>query len=191
MTFVDPRQMPFVRPRSRGELPHLQKPGGTYFVTIRLADAVIPRTERGVRRMAEDLTAADLVADYDPPLTLGSCILRDDRAASIVRETLKHFAGQRYALAAWCVMPNHVHVIVAPWIGHPLDKILHSWKSFAAHEVNKAVGRNGPLWERESFDHLVRDARSLEGFVRYVEQNPVAAGLVSRPEDWPFSSATA
>jgi putative DNA methylase len=74
--------------------------------------------------------------------------MRDNRVASLVTKTLHYFDGQRYSLAAWCVMPNPVHVVVHPFAGitttaetavpqTELPDILHSWKSFTAKEANK------------------------------------------------------
>lgn len=131
----------------------------------------------------------ELVERSDPPLTAGSCVLRQPAAAQIVQDALLHFEGQRYHLCAWCVMPNHVHVVVQPMAEQTVDKILHSWKSFTANAINHQLGRQGPLWERESFNHLIRTAEHLEQFVAYTENNPVAAGMATAPADWPFSSA--
>jgi REP element-mobilizing transposase RayT len=85
-------------------------------------------------------------------------------------------------------MPNHVHAVVAPWAGHTLSRILHSWKSFTGTSLNRLGGRTGPFWERESFDHLIRDLASFEKFVEYTVQNPVVAGFCASPEQWEFSS---
>ncbi len=130
----------------------------------------------------------DIAASTEPPLTLGACILRDPTMAGIVRDALRHFDGKRYHLHAWCIMPNHVHVVVTPWGEHALSSILHSWKSFTAHVINKERKARGEVWERESFDHLVRSPDSLIRFVAYVDRNPVEAGLCSEPEQWRFSS---
>ena len=50
-------------------------------------------------------------------------------------------------------------------------------------------GATGPFWQRESYDHWVHDLDELERIIAYVEANPVKAGLIKAPEDWPFSSA--
>ena len=195
MEFLPPRFSPLAPIRSRGELPHLYKPGATYFVTFRLADAVIPAAERRPLHAPEAcqsidlLDPAEIVGAYDPPITLGSCALGDHRVATVVQNAMLHFDRQRYDLLAWCVMPNHVHSVFTPLAGSAPDGILHSWKSFTAHQVNRLLARSGSFWERESFDHLVRSIASLERFIRYVEQNPVVAGLCERAENWAFSSA--
>jgi len=115
--------------------------------------------------------------------------LKEPAVASIVEDSLLYFQNDRYLLSAWCVMPNHVHVVVTPNHDHSLSRIVHSWKSFSAHEINRLVGRRGTVWEEEMFDHIVRDEKSMERFVKYTEDNPVAAGLCERPELWSFSSA--
>lgn len=212
--FLDPRTTPFVEPRSRGELPHLYKEGGTYFVTFRLWDAVTPRRtepEKQPGRLhhnnpaqvsgsgvcgagvppASDAKAdaQEIAISSEPPLRMGSCLLADPAMADLVEGALRHFHGQRYHLLAWCVMPNHVHVVFQPLGDHSPSDILHSWKSFTAHRINRILGRRGAVWERESFDHLVRSIEHLEKFIAYVEANPVEAGLCMSPGDWPWSSA--
>lgn len=107
----------------------------------------------------------------------GACVLRDARCRSIVAEALLHFDGLRYDLAAWVVMPNHVHAIICPAAGWTLSQILHSWKSFTAKKINELLSQRGTLWMDESFDHIIRDKGSLERFVRYIRLNPVKAGL--------------
>jgi putative transposase len=210
--FVDPRTLPFVEPTSRGELPHLYKDGAWYFVTFRLLDAVVPSATRAARngKPVDDASAvaggsagktervkecrateeaAGIARWADPPTTLGACILRQTEVADLVQKALRHFDGRRYKLAAWCVMPNHVHAIFSPALDCGPRAVLHSWKSFTAHEINRILARQGPIWERESFDHMIRSIEYFEALVRYVEENPVAAGLCDVPESWPWSSA--
>jgi putative DNA methylase len=119
----------------------------------------------------------------------GSCLLRDERVAKIIEDSLLHFDGDRYALHAWCVMPNHVHTLFTPHGGYKMSTIVHSWKSFTAHECNKVLGRAGRFWQREPFDRYVRNKRHFRNALAYIEANPVKAGLCDKPEDWPWSSA--
>jgi putative DNA methylase len=111
------------------------------------------------------------------------------RVARVVEDALLHFQGRRFGLHAWCVMPDHVHVLVTPFHEYGLEQILHSWKSFTANEVNRMLHRSGGLWQRESFDHLVRNREALEKFLAYIEANPVTAGLCESAAEWRFSSA--
>ncbi|MCZ7605514.1 MAG: DHHA1 domain-containing protein [Planctomycetota bacterium] len=110
----------------------------------------------------------------------GECWLKDERCARIVANALQHFDGERYELHAWCVMPNHVHVVFKPAAGHGLSDILHSWKSFTAKECNKVLGRKGAFWMDEYYDRLIRDEAEWRGKIAYTMNNPSAAGLT----DW-------
>jgi REP element-mobilizing transposase RayT len=93
-----------------------------------------------------------------------------------------------YRLRAWVIMPNHVHVLLdIGWV--PLWQILESWKSFTAMEANKLLDRTGRFWEPEYWDERMRDSAQATRAVRYIENNPVKAGLVRTPQDWLWSSA--
>ena len=151
-------------------------------------DTVEPRSELDI---AAKLDISKVAAESEPQLTRGSCVLQQAAIAKIVQRALLHFHGQRYILLAWCIMPNHVHLVLAPLEEHTLSRILHSIKSYTANRINNILGRRGPLWERESFDHLIRTPEHLQAFCEYVEQNPVKAGLCENPENWPFSSCGA
>ena len=103
---------------------------------------------------------------------------------------LKFFDGERYELRAWVVMPNHVHVVVWPMPPNTLSEILHSWKSFTAHEINKLLpGKVVPFWQRESYDHLIRDDDDLRRCCQYTLMNPVNAGLCAEGHLWPWTNA--
>ena len=92
-------------------------------------------------------------------------------------------------LLEWCVMPNHVHVIARMLEGHPLDRIVKSWKSVTARRINSLLGSSGALWQREYHDRYIRDQDHLIAARNYVRFNPVKAGWCSRPEDWRWGSA--
>ncbi len=180
---VDPSQLPFVRGRRRGRLPHLEKEGCSYFVTFCVRGSERRRRRPGV--------APEDVAWSSEPWRGRWRPLEDQRVAAAVEAALLRHQGERYLLSAWCVMPDHVHAVVTPLPPWTLGQVLQRWKSFTAHEANRILGRRGGFWQEESFDHLIRNRESFERFVAYVEGNPVAAGLCTRPEDWPYSSARA
>ena len=184
----DPRSLPFTPGRSRGKLPHLLKPGCTYFVTFCLERSCGARVRA---RSTLDTAAepADVARMSEPRTALADPVLSLPRVARMVEDALLHFQGRRYALHAWCIMPDHVHVLVTPFHDRPLGSILHSWKSFTANETNKMLHRAGALWQRESFDHLVRSPETFAKFVAYIEANPVEAGLCPEASAWQFSSA--
>ena len=131
--------------------------------------------------------------------------LADDRLAEIVRNAFLHFAEERYHLYAFVVMPSHHHWLFLPkadWaeefaisqIGNkkvrtPRESISHSIQSYTGNQCNRLLARIGSFWQTETFDHYARDEAKLNRIVQYIEQNPVVAGLVSRAEDYPWSSA--
>jgi REP element-mobilizing transposase RayT len=124
----------------------------------------------------------------EPMLQAGSCILRRPECGKSVQDALLFFEAKRYYLGAWCIMPNHVHVVFTPRPGFTVSSILHSWKSFTAKRLCKVLPQGAVVWERESFDHLIRTPADWEWFVEYIHQNPVKAGLCQAPTEWPYSS---
>lgn len=84
-------------------------------------------------------------------------------------------------------MPNHVHVVFEPLSGLPT--IMHWLKGRTARKANRILGRTGPFWQDESYDHWIRDAKEFNKTVAYVEENPVRAGLVKEASEWQWSSA--
>ncbi|HMP83763.1 MAG TPA: transposase [Verrucomicrobiota bacterium] len=119
---------------------------------------------------------------------LGECWLRQPAMAKLTEDTLRFFDGQRYRLGAWVIMPNHLHLLVDVW-DTPLSELIKSWKSFTGREANKLLGRSGEFWEREYMDTVIEDEKHRQTAVRYIENNPVKAGLVREAKDWPWSSA--
>jgi len=169
---------------SRGYLPHFDSPETIQFVTFRLADSLPRAVAESLAKRPDGLAAIDDGLDGGH----GACWLRDPVVADIAQSALLHFDGLRYRLLAWCVMPNHVHVVVEPGANHNLGAIVHSWKSFSANQANRILARSGPFWHRDYFDRYIRDEGHLERTVDYVENNPVKAGLIPDAVKWPWSS---
>lgn len=173
---------------SRGYLPHFDAPGLVQGLTFRLWDSLPAEV---VQVLAEEADSGQKRIRVEAYLNTGygACYLRDPRVAHLVEKALFHFDGERYRLIAWVIMPNHVHVLIETFAGWPLDKVLHSWKSFTATEANKILQRQGKFWLREYFDRYIRDEQHFWNTVQYIHENPVKAGLVASAADWPFSSA--
>ncbi len=91
----------------------------------------------------------------------------------IVADALSYFQKTRYLLWAWVVMDDHVHVLVEPINAWILEKIVHSWKSFTAHQILKAGHRPSPLWQREYFDRLMRNEQEASEKADYILGNPL------------------
>jgi REP element-mobilizing transposase RayT len=100
-----------------------------------------------------------------------------------------HDQGTKAAIHALVVMPDHVHLLLTPLRDldgnlYSLIEILQAIKGASAHSLNRALRRSGPVWQEESFDHVLRSEEKFEEAVEYIRQNPVRRGLVKRPEDY-------
>lgn len=100
-----------------------------------------------------------------------------------------HDHGRRFLLHAVVVMPDHVHLLLTPLRDpegkpHSLASILKALEGTTARAINKLMGRGGPVWQEESFDHVLRSDESFEEKLEYIRQNPVQRGLVKKPEDY-------
>ena len=88
-------------------------------------------------------------------------------------------------------MPNHVHLILKPLrdeldYSFTLAEIMNRIKGASAHSVNKLLKRKGPVWQDESFDHVIRSGEALDGKIIYMLANPIRAGLAKGPHDYPW-----
>jgi putative transposase len=88
---------------------------------------------------------------------------------------------------AYCLMPNHVHLILVPHFDNGLTRLLRDTHATYARRINQMHGWQGHLWQ-ERFHSFVMDEDHLLAAVRYVELNPVRAELCERPDEWPWSS---
>ena len=185
---------------SRGYLPHRDERQLIQSVTFRLADS-LPRAK---------LEALEAELSSLPPEHVdtarrqrietwldagwGCCALRHPEVAQHVEAVLLHFHDQRYHLHAWCIMPNHVHLLVEPF-GNLADMV-QGWKSVTARwalkqnqRLNLRIPDAHHLWMREYWDRYIRDQRHYANTLDYIHHNPVKAGLCQRREDWQWSSA--
>ena len=191
-------------------LPHWSKENGIYAVCFRLADSIPQKKIAEIQwekdditetaqRMKRDLSAWERLRLLELKREsierflrngCGSCWLKDERIAKTVAEALGFFEGRHYSLLAWCIMPNHVHVVLKPMTGHALATILRSWKSFTAKTANAILKRSGRFWQAESYDHLIRNADDLKHAIEYTWSNPELAGLNNWQWRWKKANAT-
>jgi putative transposase len=155
------------------------------FITFRLVDSLPEAIALSIRHREDDVHRIDRELD----LGTGDCWLRHVEVAEVVESALLHFDGQRHRLLAWCIMPNHGHLVIEAREGHSLSDVVRNWKSFTAHRANMFLGRSGRFWQSDYFDRYMRNEEHLAQTVEYVEQNPVKAGLILRAEEWKWSSA--
>ena len=179
----------------RTYLPHFEAGEVPQHICFRLTDSIprhllkqweeelrsLPKAKRDLRKRRRNDETLDK--------GFGACWLRRPEIARLVVETLNHFAGTRYRLHAWVIMPNHVHVLATPLGDISLSGVVHSWKSYTAGRANALLRRQGPFWRPDYFDRFVRNEKHYLLTVEYIHQNPVKAGLCRRAGDWKWSSA--
>jgi len=170
---------------SRGYLPHFDSQEIIQFVTYRLADSLpLEALERiGLSDRPESLRDDLLDRGW------GDCWLRLPQIAAIVEQSFLTFDGERYRLHAWTIMPNHVHVLLGVNEESTLSDIVASWKKFTARHCNQQLGRSGSFWQTDYWDRFIRNDAHFEAAIRYIDNNPVTAGLAKTPADWAWGSA--
>jgi REP element-mobilizing transposase RayT len=175
---------------SRGYLPHFDAPNVTQLVTINLADAfpVARHTEWEPFLRLPDKSESRRRLEAWLDRGFGECWLRESEIASVVESKLLEKHNQQYALLAWIIMPNHIHVLVNVW-QTPLGTLVKHWKGGAAAASNRLLGRRGQFWQEDYWDTLIKHEKHRAQAIRYVENNPTKAKLVSDPKEWTWSSA--
>ena len=195
-------------------LPHLQPPGATLFITFRLAESIPVAIQQQLHAQTDALkTTLSTIGDpdkreefasqaqrrlfgkWDSVLNMakfGPTWLREPQIAKLVSESLHYRDTRVYTLHAFCIMPNHVHIIFTPLREtensyYAMAKIMQSLKGYTAHEANRILGRLGAFWQHESYDHVIRSAAEERRILQYVLNNPVKAGLAQDWSEWPWS----
>lgn len=188
-------------------LPHIQPAEAIYFITFRLynslpAHLILALQQKYLALSKEERSSKwfDYFEHFDRLLHEGATtppLLSTPAVADIVSDTLRFWNGKRYDLAAYCIMPNHVHFVldthrylVIPYSQrspYPLTRIMESIKRHSARHGNLVLNRSGRFWQKESYDRVVRDGAELERVMRYIIENPVQAGLVQQSGDWRWS----
>ena len=173
---------------SQRRLPHIYPDNRWLFLTWHLHGS-LPSSHFPPARKVSDGEAFAWVDRYLDGAHTGPVHLRSEAIATLVIESM--LRGQnlgQYQLGPFVIMANHVHMLLLPSISPSL--LLKSLKGVTAREANRLLHRTGAqFWQRESYDHWVRDDREWSKIASYIERNPVKAGLVVMAEDYPWSSA--
>jgi REP element-mobilizing transposase RayT len=195
----------------RGYIPHRDSPGLTQFITWHLTDAfpAALRSEWAALLEVEDDRERRIELEAYLDKGRGESWLRRPAIAAVCEAALRRFEQERYTLKAWCLMPNHVHVLVLVTTV-PMADFVKSWKGYSARVSNQLLARghscpqqpepapattalnpqpSGSFWADGYWDTYMRDVDQERRSIRYIENNPVKAGLVRSPSEWPWSSS--
>lgn len=172
-----------------GNLPHWHQEQKIQYITFRLADS-LPQSK--IRELKQQISQFE--KDHPRPWTpeikqkywatvgrreqqmldngYGSCLLASESVRAVVAATLHHHDGTSYRLIAYVIMPNHVHMLLCPAPDVSISTILHSIKRYSARQINLHAATSGPVWQRESFDRIVRSEEQLKHCISYIRSNP-------------------
>ncbi|MCP3929494.1 MAG: hypothetical protein GY705_10375 [Bacteroidetes bacterium] len=144
-------------------------------------------------------------AKYDQLLDriqIGPHYLKDEKIAALIAREMHRFDGDLYELISYCIMSNHVHLLIDTSIQlpeyieyfdfgqiefEPLQNIMKRIKGASAYYANLELGRVGAFWQKESYDHYIRNEHEFNNVIAYILNNPVKAGIVKNWIDYPFS----
>jgi REP element-mobilizing transposase RayT len=175
-------------------MPHWRQESATYFVTFRLGDSLPKEKQEYLRRLRDEwhrVLPAERTKELDEQYSknvlryleaslddgFGSCVFTNASATELLQTCLLHFQDERYFLSCFVIMPNHCHLVISPFDGWQLEKILQGLKGASARQVNAITASPGSLWQDESYDHIVRDEEHLWRIVQYIGRNPSKANL--------------
>jgi REP element-mobilizing transposase RayT len=108
--------------------------------------------------------------------------------AQIVEDAISFYSGQKYEVDAYVIMPDHIHLLITPFEGFDLDKILFCMKNYSGKSISKVHKTKGRFWQPDHFDHIVRNLGYWIKYFDYIHNNPVKANIVNTPIEYNWSS---
>ncbi|MDZ4290154.1 MAG: transposase, partial [Prosthecobacter sp.] len=195
--------------KSYRRLPHWEQPDVCYFLTFRTIDSIPAEVMNGWKSEREQWLRANGIdpetEDWHSLLEMlpqevrdgfherfskrmhefldtnvGECLLRRPDLREIVVEALGHFDADRYQLAGFVIMPNHVHVLVQCLGENRIKAVCYSWKRYTARLIHERLERKGHFWQAETYDHIVRSEAQFEHYRNYIRENPSKGKLRER-----------
>lgn len=183
----------------RSLLPHIQPKNGNFFVTFRLKMQLPEKISQSLSRnyaknkvdgrslkwksFEEQFSMYDNYLDF---IKTGPQYLSNSRIADMICKAIEYRDLKCYELICYSIMSNHVHLVIKKTKDY-LFNIMKSLKGYTAWEANKILGRKGPFWQVEYYDHLIRDKNDLINHINYTINNPVKAKLVHIWSDWRYT----
>lgn len=118
-------------------------------------------------------------------------ILLNPPVIELMRQTLHNVkALYPFTMLAYVYLPDHLHLMFRPADGVTFSSIMHSFKSYVAHEYARGMPgeANARFWQKRFYDHVIRSESDFADHLDYIHYNPCRHGYVTRPEDWQHSS---
>lgn len=193
----------------RRNLPHIQPEDAVFFITYRLffelpaeyrikintmksefqqRTNLLNAKQREIEKYKFEIILSEFEDDFIGKFRNSPLWLNENDIAGVVKDSLFWCTQKFFDLFAFCIMPNHVHLIIRPLEKnekpYPLQEIMYDHKHFTAREANKILHRKGYFWQDEHYDHYIRNEKEFYNILNYVYMNPVKANLVNEPEEW-------
>ena len=181
------RKNEFIKISYNGNLPHWDQDGVLQFVTFRLNDSLPQIKLDEFRQIKEEWQekhpkpwSIETMEEYQDLFEViedwldkgyGDCVLKFEPVQRIIEETLDYYDGERYELFDYIIMPNHVHLLIIPGTAYTLEQLLHTIKGYSANKINKILNRKGKLWQKESFDRMIRNRDDYMVKKEYIKHN--------------------
>lgn len=178
----------------KNRLPHWQQDEATFFVTWRLADS-IPKEKMDEwfveknkwleenSQPWDEKTEAEYHSIFSAEMESmmdsghGKCVLRKPECLDVLVNVFGKYEGVHFLTHGMVIMPNHVHVLFTLAEGVRLEKVVQGWKRVSAIGINRVVGTQGNLWQKDYFDRMIRDWKHMARMARYIRKNPLKAKL--------------
>jgi len=171
---------------TRANLPHWQQPRVLYFVTFRQADSIPSEKLKNWRIDYNNWLCANpkpwklaQAEEYEKHFarkiekwldaSSGTCSLADKACQKIVADCLEYAAGTDYRLDTYTLATNHVHALLVVEPDQALSEILKKWKGITARRINQHLDTSGQFWQKESYDHIVRNETALNRIRKYIQ----------------------
>jgi len=174
----------------RRKLPHIVPANAVFFITYRIAGSlplsIINKYQIDKKTKEIPPKYFEIIEDY---LDTQKGILTKKEIVKIIEESLWYYNDKYYKLIAFCIMPNHVHLLINtnnfPYKN--LFSIMKLIKGVSSNKINKRIGKKGQFWQHKSYDRMVRDRNELGNIIDYILNNPVKAKLVNNWKEWNYT----
>lgn len=160
-------------------LPHIEQEGVLQFVTFRLADSLpttklvyLEELKKKYLLSEESSASSEDIKKIDDWLAAGygKCILKYEPVQQLVESSIRYFDGIHYELYDFVIMPNHVHLLIIP--ESSVKEAMSSLKRYMTRRINKIMGNTGRIWQRDHFDHMIRNFQEYNETKEYIIHNP-------------------
>jgi REP element-mobilizing transposase RayT len=116
-------------------------------------------------------------------------LFSDSGFAEIVMEAIQFVRYEKAFVFSFAIMPDHIHLLLVPKTPWTISQVMQSIKGFSSRAINQRRGTRGAIWQQSFYDRVIRDEEQLRSTLAYIHQNPVEHGLVTRAEEYQYSSA--